>query len=168
FGGATPARLGLSLAKAARKTGRMSPPLAAAFGRSLREAVTYKNADGLVRHAGDVGRVQAKSGSQAALDALKLAQEPRDLARFARLAEAKGTKTRAILKVAGRAAIVLTVAAFELASSLFAVLLAAVGFCAAVKGAAERLTRSAIRMGRRRGRRLRPQRRALATARPPV
>ena len=62
-----------------------------------------KRRDDLVRFVGDVGRVQARAGTQAALDGLKLAEGPRDMSRVARLAAAKGGKTRAILKLAGRA-----------------------------------------------------------------
>jgi hypothetical protein len=62
------------------------------------------------------------------------------MSRLARLAEAKGSKTRAILKLAGRAAIALTLAAFDLASWLFAALFAVFGFCSAVKGTTERMT----------------------------
>src|SRR4030095_17005132 len=56
------------------------------------------------RAAGNVGHIQAKAGTQAALDGLKIAQGPRDLSRIARLAETKGTRTRAILKTLGRGA----------------------------------------------------------------
>ena len=63
--------------------------------------------------------MQAKAGTQAALDGLKIAQGPRDLSRMARLAETKGTRTRAILKTLGRGAIVLTSSAFTLFSWLF-------------------------------------------------
>ena len=48
---------------------------------------------------------QAKAGTRAALDGLKLAEGLRDVARVATLAAAKGGKTRAILKLAGRGAI---------------------------------------------------------------
>src|SRR5262249_59428084 len=82
--------------------------------RAAREAVKVEKAQDLVRLVGDVGRVQAKAGTQAALDGLRLAQGPRDMSRFARLAAAKGGKTRAILKLARRRAILLTVRAFNL------------------------------------------------------
>src|SRR5258706_15950272 len=75
---------------------------------SRREAVRVENATSLARLVGDVGRVQASVGTRAALDGLKLAEGPRDVSKIARLAAAKGGKTRAILKLAGRAAIVLT------------------------------------------------------------
>ena len=45
----------------------------------------------------DVGRVQVAAGTRAALEGLKLAEGPEDVARLARLAGTKGGKTRAIL-----------------------------------------------------------------------
>ena len=87
----------------------------------------------LMRAIGDVGRVQSKAGTQAALDALKIAQGPRDLSRMARLAEAKGTRTRAILRTLGRSAIFLTTGAFSLFSWLFTAVMTVLGFFAAVK-----------------------------------
>jgi len=59
---------------------------------------------------------------------------------MARLAAAKGGKTRAIVKVLGRAAIVLTASAIELASWLIWAGFAIFGFCASCKAAAERAT----------------------------
>lgn len=178
LGLATPARVGFSVVKAARKAGRISTRLADWVGRSTREvvdmaalrhaftvasltepavavraareAVKAEKAGDLVGLVSDVGRVQVKAGTQAALDGLKVAEGPRDVARLARIAEAKGGKTRAILKLAGRAAITLTVAAFNLVSWLFAALMAVFGFCSAVKNATERCTRWVIRVNRAR------------------
>jgi hypothetical protein len=89
---------------------------------------------------GDVGRVQSKAGTKAALDGLKVAEGPRDVSRIARLAETKGTRTRAILKMFGRGAIWLTASAFNLFSWLLGAILALFGFCSACKSAAERAT----------------------------
>jgi hypothetical protein len=168
-----PARVGLSLLKAARKTGRLAAPVAEwmtralretidtrAFGtalaeasitapavalRAARDAVKVDRAQGVVNMLRDVGRVRAAAGTRGALEGLKIAEEPRDMARLARLAEIKGGKTRAILKLAGRAAIVLTAAAMNLASWVFTALCSAFGFCAAVKRTAERATWSYLR-----------------------
>jgi hypothetical protein len=168
-----PARIGLSLIKAARKTGRLAAPVAEwmtralretidtrAFGtalakasitaptavlRAARDAVKVDRAQGVITMLRDVGRVRAAAGTRGALEGLKIAEEPRDMARLARLAETKGGKTRAILKLAGRAAIVLTAAAMNLASWVFAALCSAFGFCAAVKRTAERATWSYLR-----------------------
>ena len=168
LGAGTPARVGLSLAKAARKTGRMTANMAEWFGRSLRdvvdwtalrraaggatliqpalavrtarEAVKMEKARDLTRLLGDVGRVQGKAGTKAALDSLKIAEGPRDISRIARLAETKGTRTRAILKMFGRGAIWLSMSAFNLFSWLVGAVLAIFGFCSACKSMVERAT----------------------------
>jgi hypothetical protein len=163
-----PVRLGLSLAKAARATGRMSAHLAQWVGRSLREvvdvgalgravggatftgpviavraareAVKVEKADGLVRLVSDVGRLQTKAGTQAALDGLKLAEGPREMSRIAVLAEKKGSKTRAILKTLGRGAILLSVASFNLAAWVLGAILTLFGFVSSAKAGVERVT----------------------------
>ena len=104
-GAAAPERIGLSVVKAARRTGRLNPVLAV---RAVREAVKVEEAGGLVELAENTGRVETKAGTQAALDGLAVAEQPQDMSRLARLAAAKGGKTRAIVKLLGRAAIVLT------------------------------------------------------------
>jgi hypothetical protein len=180
-GAAAPVRAGITVVKAARKTGRIGGQMAGWIGRSLREvvdwtalrhavrgasltapgaavraareAVKVEKARELTRLVGDVGRVQAKAGTQAALDGLKLAEGPRDMSRIARLAAAKGGKTRAILKLAGRAAIVLTMGAFELASWIFWAMLTGFGLLSSLKRTAERITeRHCARRRRRRAR----------------
>src|SRR5215831_11037868 len=137
FGATAPERVGVSIVKAARRTGRLNPAIAV---RVAREAVKVEGAGGLVGLAQNTGRIEAKAGSQAALDGLAIAQEPRDMSRLARLAAAKGGKTRAIVKLLGRAAIVLTTSAIELASWLLWAGFALLGFCAACKAVAERAT----------------------------
>ena len=173
LGGGTPARLGLSLVKAARKTGRLAAPMAEWMTRSVREAVDttalgtaltkasftapavafraardavkVERAEGLVTVVRDVGRVQGAAGTRAALEGLKLAEGPEDVARLARLAETKGGKTRAILKLAGRGAFALAAAAFDLFGWLFAAAWALFGFAASVKRITERTTERYLR-----------------------
>ncbi len=160
-----PARIGLSVVKAARKTGRLGARLAAWIGRSLREVVDVsavsrvakvnqpamaaraardlvkvEKAQDLARLVGDVGRVQVKAGTQAALDGLRFAEGPRDMSRVARLAAAKGGKTRAILKIAGRGAILLLVGTFNLALWMLWAIVTVFGFIAALKRTCERAT----------------------------
>jgi hypothetical protein len=62
------------------------------------------------------------------------------VARLARLAEAKGGKTRAIVKILGRGAIALTYGAFQMASWVFWALLNVIALCAALKRMAENMT----------------------------
>ena len=166
FGAAAPVRVGLSAVKAARKTGRIGGPMASWIGRSLREtvdwnalrrasfsiaepavavrvareAVKVEKAGGLTKLIGNVGRVQAKAGTRAALDGLKLARNPAELAKVATLAEKKGSKTRAILKTLGRGAIVLSVASFNLAMWILGAIATLFGFVSSAKAGVERLT----------------------------
>jgi len=186
---AAPARIGVSLAKIARKTGKLSTDLAAVIGRSLRqvvdwpkfrtaiagasisepaiavraarEAVKLERAGGLLQLVRDTGRVQAKAGTQAALDGLKIAETPREMSRLARLAEAAGGKTRAILKIAGRGAIMLTFAAFDLGVWIIGALLTVFGLIASLKSTTERVTLRVIRHAK--NRRLAAQQRFAAT-----
>ena len=165
-GAATPARIGLSAVKAARKTGRIGARMADWIGRSLRdvvdwaalkragaaldepavavrtarEAVKVEKADGLVKLVSDVGTVQAKAGTQAALDSLKIADGPKEMGRIAKLAEKKGGKTRAILKLLGRSAILLSIGTLSLVSWVFAAVMALWGFVSSAKSGVERAT----------------------------
>jgi hypothetical protein len=178
LGAGTPARVGLSLAKVARRTGVMSRQLAGTIGRSFREvvdagalrralttvslsepalavrvardAVKLDKAGELVKVAGDVGRIEGRAGVRAAFDGMRLAENPREVARVAKLAEKKGLKTRAILKLLGRAVLAIGVLTFEGASWLLTAVLLALGFCSSVKGMAERATLRAIRRGKQR------------------
>ena len=173
LGIAAPARVGISMAKAARKTGKLGADMAAYIGRALRqvvdwgrvktalagasitqpaaairaarEAVKINRAGGLLHLVRDVGRVQSKAGTQAALDALKISETPREMSRMARLAEKEGGKTRAILRVVGRGAIALTLAAFDLGIWILGALITAFGFVSSLKGTAERITLRVIR-----------------------
>ena len=168
FGAGTPARIGVSVAKAARKTGRMSAGITDWIGRSLREvidwsalkgaiagaslsepalavraareAVKVEKAGGLMQLVRNVGRVQNKAGTQAALDGLKLAENPRELARVAQLAEKQGSKTRAILKLLGRGAIALSLTTLNLSLWILGAIITLLGFVVSCKGAVERMT----------------------------
>jgi hypothetical protein len=137
-----PERIGLTLAKVARRTGRLNPVLAV---RVARDAVKVEKAGGLTELVADVGRIESKAGTQAALDSLQIAQEPRDVSRLARLSAAKGGKTRAIIKLLGRGAIMLAVGAFDLASWLLWAALTLFGFASCCKAFAERTTLRYIR-----------------------
>lgn len=136
LGAAAPERAGLSLVKAARRTGRLNPALVA---RAAREAVKVEGAGGVIALAQNTGRIEAKAGTEAALDSLAVAREPQDMSRMARLAAAKGGATRAIVKLLGRAAIVLTAGALELAGWVLWAAFALFGFCASCKVATERM-----------------------------
>jgi hypothetical protein len=168
LGSGAPARVGLSVLKAARKTGRMTAQMSQYIGRTLREladwaalrravgkasiteptiavrvvraTVKVEKSRELVRMVGDIGRVQTRAGTQAALDGLRIAQGPRDVARIARLADVKGNRTRAILKMFGRSALFLMASAFSLAWWILWAILTVLGFITALKRATERAT----------------------------
>jgi len=154
FGAATPARAGLTLVKAARKTGRLGAEFTESLGRMVRQTslpaparAKVERAGGLLHLVRDVGRVEKAAGGRAALDALKIAKEPRDITRIAKLTEKEGSRTRAILKVAGHSAIMLAAFAFDASLWLLGALFTVLGFVSALKSAAER---TALRIFRRR------------------
>jgi hypothetical protein len=168
FGAAMPARVGISVAKVARKTSRLSAGIADWMGRSLREvidwpalnraiagasltepalavraareAVKVEKAGGLMHLVRNVGRVQSKAGTQAALDGLKVAENPRELARVVQLAEKQGSKTRATLKLLGRGAIALSLSVLNLSWWILGAIFTLLGFIVSCKGAVERMT----------------------------
>jgi hypothetical protein len=182
-GGVAPLRAGLTLVKDARKVGRLGEGLTQWAGRSARgmvdgpmlqqavasgsvmrpgqtmtaikAAFRAEKAGALVRVAKDVGRVSEKAGMRGALDSLRIAEGPKDIARAARLAESKGGQTRAILKVLGRGALLLAAGAFNLTLWVFGALLALFGFLSSIKAATERLTLSWLHASK--ARRLRKQ-----------
>lgn len=167
-GGAVPLRAGLTMVKDARKVGRLGAGLTEWTGRAARgvidtpmlqkavadaslthpgqtisavkAAFKAEKAGALVRLAKDVGRVGEKAGTKGALDVLRISDGPKDIARAARLAESKGGQTRAIVKILGRGALLLTAGAFNLAWWVFAALLALAGFVCSIKATTERLT----------------------------
>lgn len=187
-GSGLPARAGLTLVKDARKVGLLGEGLAEWAGRSARETVDRpmlekavasgsvlrpgetmgairaafraEKAGELVRLGKDVGRVTEKAGTRGALDTLRIADGPKDVARAARLAESEGGKTRAIMKLLGRGALLLAGGAFDLALWLFSALLALFGLLSSIKATTERLTQAWL--NRRRARRLRRQQTAIS------
>jgi len=169
-GGAAPVRAGLTLVKDARKVGRLGEGLAMWAGRSAREIVDgpmlqnavakgsvfrpgetvsaikaafrAEKAGALVRLGKDVTRVAEKTGTRGAMDTLRIAEGPKDVARAARLAEAQGSKTRAIMKLFGRGALLLIGGAFDLALWLFGAALTLFGLLSSIKATTERLTQA--------------------------
>ena len=183
IGGVAPVRAGLTLVKDARKVGRLGEGLTEWTGRSARDLVDTpmlqnavasgsvmhpgqtvsairaafhaEKAGALVRLAKDVGRVSEKAGARGALDTLRIAEGPEDVARAARLAESKGGQTRAILKILGRGALLLAAGAFDLSLWVFGALLALFGLLSSIKATTERLTLSWLT--HKKARRLRKQ-----------
>ena len=134
-GAAMPARGGVSLVKALQKTGRLSKPLAAVMTRTAATAIdgealklTMAAAGRLeltaarqaatqvlrpiamteFRQIGDsVATVYARAGQRGARDVLAIAQTPQELSHAARIAAAKGSKSRGIFALLGRGALML-------------------------------------------------------------
>ncbi len=143
FGTGLPARAGLSVVKVAKRTGNLSAALGRSLTRAVRESVDLPAAGrmarsgsaldgvalknvvrtekltGLGRMLTDVGKVQAKAGTRAALEGMRLAENGADLGRVARLADVKGVQTLAILKTLGRGALVVSGALLKLVWVLF-------------------------------------------------
>ena len=178
-GGAVPCVPASSLVKDARKVGRLGEGLTQWAGRSAREIVDAPVlreavASGSVLRPGetvdcDQGRFPRREGRRAgsrrqgcrarrregrhprARDTLKIAENPKDVARAARLAESKGGQTRAILKVLGRGALLLAAGTFNLTLWLFGALMALFGFLSSIKATTERLTQAWLATRRRGG-----------------
>jgi hypothetical protein len=175
-GTASPARAGLTLLKGARKSARLSAGLtdfarrsaaemidtgvlrraianasvmrpAESFG-AIKAAVRTEKAGLLLAAVKDVGRVGEKAGVRAARDIIKVADNPKDLARAAKLAEGKGMQTRAILKVLGRGALFLAAGVFNLVSWIFSALMFLFGVIVSIKSLTERLTMAWLRAAR--------------------
>jgi hypothetical protein len=72
------------------------------------------------------------------------------MSRVARLAESAGSRTRAILKVAGRGAIILTCAAIDLGIWIAGAALTLLGFVMSLKSTTEGVTQRVIDRRRRR------------------
>lgn len=187
-GTAAPARVGVSLVKVAYKSGRVG----AGLGRWVRSSVqdvasaagngkvatmrTHAGASvikasapgmaaaGLTRLAKDTGRIQTNAGTRAAFDALKLADGPGDVARAAKLAEAKGSQTRAIFKTLGRGALVLGSGVAGLIGWLAGALMTLLGVLVSIKSATERATQAWL--DRRKARRLKTALADAALAKP--
>ncbi len=167
-GAAAPLRAGLTVVKGARRAGRLSEPLAtwglrtgremvdmpalrqaaasvsavrpAQSVRAVKAAFRAEKAGALVRFGKDVGRIAGKAGGRGAADVLKVAHGPKEVARAARLADAKGGQMRAIVKLFGRGALVLASGAFQLALWLFWLASALFGAVVSLKAMVERLT----------------------------
>ena len=183
-GGAAPVRAGLTLVKDARKVGRLGEGLTdgqAARRASMVDAPMLQNAvaSGSVMRPGqtverDQGCVPCREGRRAG--AARQGCRPRrrkgrrPAARWIRCGsprarkmspaphgwpKSKGGQTRAILKMLGRGALLLTAGAFNLALWVFGAVFALFGLLSSIKATTERLTQSWL--DRRKARRLREQ-----------
>lgn len=135
LGSSVPVHAGTTTLKLAARTGKLSRPLAALLSRSagaaldrealglataaagrldlaaLRQGATGVLRPGALREIRHVGeqsaRIQARLGARGTLQALSVAENADDLRRVARLSETMGGRTRAVLALLGRGALVL-------------------------------------------------------------
>ncbi len=118
-GAAAPVREGLSVAKAAGRTERLGKGLVESVGRSF--------ANGRAERVGvaiaDLGTVQSKAGTRAALQGLRETQGIAEVSKLKQLANVKGRSTLAILKTLGRNAFVLGAVAVTAAGWILGALL---------------------------------------------
>ncbi len=174
LGAGLPARAGVTLLKGAKRAGMLSAGLARSIGRAVRDSVDLaavrRLASGtapvdaaalksvvrgermgrLGRMVEDVATVQAKAGTRTALDGLKVAENGGDLRRLARLAEAKGGQTLAIVKTLGRGALVVTGALLKLVGWAFVLMAYAYVLVSTLNGFCVACARRLWRGGRRR------------------
>lgn len=155
FGGALPARNGLSLVKAASKARVVSPMLARSLGQAAAQAVdrpalqaslaaagrlelmaARHAAGGILKPAAlvrltalgqDAGAIYARTGQRGVRQVLALADDAADIGRASKLATASGSTMRATLKLLGRGALVLGALSLTAMSWLFALVIYAVG-----------------------------------------
>jgi hypothetical protein len=102
-GAAAPAREGLSVAKAAGRGGRLGEGLVESVGR----AVANGRAERVGTALADLGTIERKAGTRAALQGLRETEGLAEVSRLTQLATAKGRGTLAVLKTLGRNALVL-------------------------------------------------------------
>jgi hypothetical protein len=135
IGTSAPARAGLTAVKTAKKAGRLSKPLAATLARTTREMIDgdavhaavkaarrldldgttlaartalRPSAVGKLKHLSDnAATLYARTGHRGVMQVLSIAEDADDVRRAARLSAGMGSKTRAVLKVLGRGALVL-------------------------------------------------------------
>ncbi len=135
WGSAAPARVGTTLVKVARRTGKLSTKLADDVMVLLKARRTGRVSAALT----DVAQIQRRAGTRVALESMRHADNVGDLAKASLLAEKKGKSTLAVFKTLGRGAIAVGAAALAItgwvvgaASSLVFFAIAMVSFVAAV------------------------------------
>lgn len=102
-GAGAPARVGVTLFKVARRTGKIGVNLAADMTRIVRSGRGGRAVAALA----DIGKIESKAGARVAFEGMKHADDVADLAKVGKLAERNGSTTLAVLKTLGRGAIVL-------------------------------------------------------------
>lgn len=123
FGAPLTVRAGLSIVKGARRAGVLGGRFAAHLLDAARSGRKVQAASAVV----DLGRASSKAGTRAAFAGLSHVDDAAGAARLARLADVKGGKTLAILKVLGRGALFVTEAMAKLAFWVIAAIVNLIG-----------------------------------------
>lgn len=117
-GAAVPVREGMSVVKAAARSGRLGKGLVESAGRAFASG----KAERIGVAVADLGALQGKAGTRAAVRGLGEATNLAEVGKLRQLAHVKGRATLAILKTLGRNSFVLGAAAVTAAGWLFAAL----------------------------------------------
>ena len=135
WGSAAPARVGSTLIKVARRTGKLSAKLA----DDVMVLLKARRTGAVTAALTDVAQIQRRAGTRVALESMRHADNVGDLAKAGVLAEKKGRSTLAIFKTLGRGAIAVGAGALAIAgwvvgaaSSLMFFAIAVISFGAAV------------------------------------
>jgi hypothetical protein len=107
MGAVAPVREGVTVVKAAARGGRLSEGFVKSAGRMLASGRAERVGVALA----DLGAMQGKAGTRAALTGLRETQSVSEISKIARLATARGRGTLAVLKTLGRDSFVLSAAA---------------------------------------------------------
>ncbi|MBS9476114.1 hypothetical protein KIP89_03235 [Ancylobacter sp. VKM B-3255] len=126
FGAPLTLRAGLSVVKGARRVGA----LGGRFAGHLVDAARSGRRVQAVGAVADLGRASTKAGTRAAFAGLTHVDDAAGAARLARLADVKGGKTLAIVKLLGRGALFVTEALAKLAFWTIAALINVIGLVA--------------------------------------
>lgn len=117
-GAAVPVREGVSVVKAAGRTGRLSKGFLESLGRIFASGKAEKLGVAMA----DLGTVQSKAGTRAAIRGLHQTENVAEISKLKRLASVRGRSTLAILKTLGRSSFALGAVAVTAAGWIFAAL----------------------------------------------
>jgi hypothetical protein len=137
FGAAAPVREGVTVVKAAARGGRLSED----FLKSAARLFTTGGAERAGAALADLGTVQTKAGTRAAIAGLREADSVGEISKLTRLATARGRGTLAVLKTLGRDSFVLGAVAVTAYGWLLGVVINILLIFAAINGAFMRFAR---------------------------
>jgi hypothetical protein len=131
FGAAVPAREGVTIVKAAARSGRLSE----GFVKSAARLFTTGRAERVGVALADLGTVQSKAGTRVAITGLREVNSVGEISKLTALATARGRGTLAVLKTLGRDSFVLGAVAVTAYGWLLGALINILLIFAAINGA---------------------------------